>query len=413
VAKLRGNAIVGQSGGPTAVINQSLVGVIETAHNAPEIEHLFGARHGVKGILGEDFVDLLNESKETLEAVAATPSSALGSVRKKPTKDECFQMFEVMKKHNVRYFFYIGGNDSAETAYIVNQMAEQANYELRCFHVPKTVDNDLRITDHCPGYGSAAKFVASAFIGDNLDNRSLPGIKVNIIMGRHAGFLTAAAALAKTRDDDGPHLIYLPERPITRQQFRDEVAEVYNRLGRCIIAVSEGIVDANAAGHKTFTEVIMEEAAEIERDTHGNVQLSGSGALGDWLANYLKSELGSKLRVRADTFGYLQRSFPGVISEIDAAEARNCGRKAVEFATQGDVDGSVSMIRTAHDGVYGIDYVCTELKEVAKETKSLPDNYINATGNFVTSDFIEYARPLVGTLPTVGYFEGMMASKSK
>jgi len=406
VAKLRGNAIVGQSGGPTAVINQSLVGVIETAHSMPEIENLLGARHGVKGILGEDFVDLFKESKETLEAVAATPSSALGSVRKKPTRDECLQMFEVMKKQNVRYFFYIGGNDSAETAYIVNQMAAEANYELRCFHVPKTVDNDLRITDHCPGYGSAAKFVASAFIGDNLDNRSLPGIKINVIMGRHAGFLTAAAALAKNRDDDGPHLIYLPERPITRAQFVSEVDQVYSRYGRCLVAASEGIMDADS-DHKTFTEVIMEEAAEIERDTHGNVQLSGSGALGDWLVNLLKTELGSKLRVRADTFGYLQRSFPSVISEIDAREARECGRKAVEFATQQDVDGSVSMLRAMRDGVYGVEYVCTELKEVAKETKCLPDSYIAATGSYITPDFIEYARPLVGALPAVGYFEGM------
>ena len=406
MAKLRGNAIVGQSGGPTAVINQSLVGVIETAHAAPEIEQLLGARHGVKGILGEQFVDLFAESKETLEAVANTPSSALGSVRKKPTKDECHQMFEVMTKHNVRYFFYIGGNDSAETAFIVNEMATEANYELRCFHVPKTVDNDLRITDHCPGYGSAAKFVACALIGDNLDNRSLPGIKINVIMGRHAGFLTAAAALAKDRDDDGPHLIYLPERPITREQFRDEVSAVYQRLGRCVVAVSEGIIDARSTGHKTFTEVIMEEASEIERDTHGNVQLSGSGALGDWLVNYLKGELGNKLRVRADTFGYLQRSYPGVISEIDAREARACGRKAVEFATQADLDGSVSMIRTAVNGQYGIDYVRTELKEVAKATKSLPDNYINAAGNYVTQEFLDYARPLVGPLPPVGYLEG-------
>ena len=408
MAKLRGNAIVGQSGGPTAVINQSLVGVIETAHSMPEIERLLGARHGVKGILGEDFVDLFAESKSTLEVVANTPSSALGSVRKKPTKDECFQMFEVMKKHNVRYFFYIGGNDSAETAFIVNQMAMEANHELRCFHVPKTVDNDLRVTDHCPGYGSAAKFVACALIGDNLDNRSLPGIKIDVIMGRHAGFLTAAAGLAKERDDDGPHLIYFPERPITREQFRDEVADVYHRLGRCVVAVSEGIIDAANAHHKTFTEVIMEEANEIERDTHGNVQLSGSGALGDWLVNYLKSELGSKLRVRADTLGYLQRSFPGVISPTDAQEARECGRRAVQYATQADQDGSVSMLRTAEGGQYGIEYVCTQLKEVAKETKCLPDAFINAAGNHVTPAFLDYARPLAGELPRVGYFEGML-----
>jgi len=408
--RLRGNAIVGQSGGPTAVINQSLVGLIEAAHQLPEIETLLGARYGVNGILAERFIDLFQESKETLEAVAQTSSAALGSVRKKPTTDECAQMFEVMRKHNVRYFFYIGGNDSAETALLVNQMAVETRYELRCFHVPKTVDNDIRETDHCPGYGSAAKFIANAFIGDNLDNRALPGIKLNIIMGRHAGFLTAASALAKERADDGPHLIYLPERPITREQIRDEVAEVYQRLGRCIVAVSEGLIDAGSATQQTFTEVILEEATEIERDTHGNIQLSGSGALGDWLANYLRTELGSKLRVRADTFGYLQRSFPGTISDVDAREARICGRMAFEFVTQGDIDGSVVMRRHAHNGVYGIEYQYTDLANVARDTKKLPEHYIAATGNYVTPDFLDYVRPLVGTLPTVGVFDGISES---
>lgn len=407
LSKLRGNAIVGQSGGPTSVINQSLVGVIETADQCPEIEKLLGARHGVKGILEENFIDLFQESKETLELVANTPSSALGSVRKKPTTEECELMFEVMKKNNVRYFFYIGGNDSAETAFIINQMALSSNYELRCTHVPKTVDNDLLITDHCPGFGSAAKFVASAFIGDNLDNLSLPGIKINIIMGRHAGFLTAASALAKNKVNDAPHLIYLPERPITREQIANEVGAVYQKLGRCVVAVSEGIIDANSPDHKTFTEIIMREANEIETDTHGNVQLSGSGALGDWLVNYLKSKLGDKLRVRADTFGYLQRSFPGVISEVDALEARTCGRKAVEFATSGDVDGSVAMIRNNINGEYHIDYILTELANVAKNTRSLPDSYINATGNGITEEFLNYTRPLVGPLPISGYFAGI------
>ncbi|HEX2949567.1 MAG TPA: 6-phosphofructokinase [Armatimonadota bacterium] len=407
MAKLRGNAIVGQSGGPTAVINQSLVGVIEAASTMPEITTMLGAQHGVQGILRENFIDLFHESKETLEAVADTPSAALGSVRKKPTQDECLQMFEIMKKNDVRYFFYIGGNDSAETAHIVNTMAKEARYELRCFHVPKTIDNDLRVTDHCPGYGSAAKFVSSAFLGDNLDNRALPGIKINVIMGRHAGFLTAASALAKTYDDDGPHLIYVPERPLTRRQFTDDVADVYNRYGRCIIAVSEGIIDSESEDGKTFTEVIMSEVQHIEKDTHGNVQLSGSGALGDWLANLLKNTLDSKLRVRADTFGYLQRSFPGCVSEIDALEARMCGRKAVEFATTKDIDGSVVLRRTAQESVYQVDIDYTELANVARETRVLPDEYINATGNGITPDFIDYARPLVGLLPTAGYFEGM------
>ncbi len=399
MAVIHGNAIVGQSGGPTAVINQSLVGVVESLKLVPEIDKIYGARHGVKGILAEDFIDLGAEPAETLEKVAATPSAALGSVRKKPTPEECRQMFEVLKKHNIHYFFYIGGNDSAETTHIVNEEAKASGYELHCFHVPKTVDNDLRVNDHTPGFGSAARFVASALMGDNLDNRALPGIKIDVIMGRNAGFLTAAAALGRVYPDDGPHLIYLPERPVTRERIIEDVREVYGRLGRCVIAVSEGLVDAADPHHRTFTEVILAEAGPIEQDTHGNVQLSGSGALGDWLMNLVKTGIGSKLRVRADTFGYLQRSFPGVISETDAREARECGRKAVEFATTGGwLDGSVAMIREPGE-TYSIRYERTELRNVARDTKCLPDEFINEAGNNVTDAFIRYAAPLVGELP--------------
>lgn len=399
MAVIRGNAIIGQSGGPTAVINQSLVGVIEALVKVPEIEKIYGARHGVKGILAEDFIDLGMEPAEILEKVAQTPSSALGSVRKKPKPEECRQMFEVLKKRDIRYFFYIGGNDSAETTHIVNEEAKASGYELHCFHVPKTVDNDLRINDHTPGYGSAARFVACALMGDDLDNRALPGIKIDVIMGRNAGFLTAAAALGRVYPDDGPHLIYLPERPVTREKFVADVREVYQRIGRCVIAVSEGIVDAADPKGRTFTEVILAEAGPIEQDTHGNVQLSGSGALGDWLMNLVKTHLGSRLRVRADTFGYLQRSFPGVVSPTDAAEARECGRKAVEFATTGGwLDGSVAIIREPGEQ-YAVRYERTELRNVAKETRSLPDEFIVPGGNNVTEAFVMYAKPLVGQLP--------------
>ncbi len=399
MAVIRGNAIIGQSGGPTAVINQSLVGVIEAARKIPEIEHVYGARHGVKGILNEDFIDLLAETPETLEKVAMTPSSGLGSVRKKPGPEECRKMFEVMKKNNIRYFFYIGGNDSAETTHIINEEAKAGGYELHCFHVPKTVDNDLRINDHTPGFGSAARFVASAVMGDNLDNRALPGVKIDVIMGRHAGFLTAAAALGRKYHDDGPHLVYVPERPISRMKFVADVKAVYDRLGRCVVAVSEGIVDAEDPEGRTFTEVIMSEAGPLERDTHGNVQLSGSGSLGDWLSSLIKTHLGASLRVRADTFGYLQRSFPGVVSPVDAAEARECGRKAVEFATSGEhTDGSVAIIRLAGEK-YAVRYERTELRNVAKETKHLPDHFINEEGNNVTEAFMQYGLPLIGELP--------------
>jgi 6-phosphofructokinase 1 len=314
-------------------------------------------------------------------------------------------MFEVMKRNNVRYFFYIGGNDSAETAHIVNQTAKAAGYELRCFHVPKTIDNDLRVTDHCPGYGSAARFVASAVLGDDLDNRSLPGIKIDIIMGRHAGFLTAAAALGRKDPEDGPHLVYVPERPVTRERLRDDIAAVYQRLGRCVVAISEGLVDAADAKGRTFTEVIAE-GSNVERDTHGNVQLSGSGALGDWLVSYLKKELGSGVRLRADTFGYLQRSFPGVVSETDAAEARECGRRAVRYAVADEVEGS-SVVMLRQPGEYRIEYDHTELANVAKDTRALPDEYLVADGNQVTEAFLEYARPLCGVLPRTGRLAGM------
>ena len=209
-AKLVGNMLIAQSGGPTAVINRSLVGAVLEARKHKEIQHIYGALHGIQGILEDKLVDLGREDIKTLKAVAATPSSALGSIRKKPTHDDCLAIFAELRRRNIRFFFYIGGNDSADTAYIINEEAKRAGYELHCFHIPKTVDNDLLENDHTPGFASAAKYVVQAFMGDDLDNASLPGVKVNIIMGRNAGFLTAASALARTYKGAGPHLIYLP-----------------------------------------------------------------------------------------------------------------------------------------------------------------------------------------------------------
>ncbi len=392
------NAIVSQSGGPTGVINASLVGVIEEACKCKEITNLYGAIHAVAGIKKEHFIDLKKLSIDTLERVAGSPSSALGSSRDKPDEAYCAQILEVFKKRDIRYFFYIGGNDSANTCYIINTMAEKSGYDLKAFHVPKTIDNDLRVTDHCPGYGTAAKFVACAVMGDDLDNRALPGVKIDVIMGRHAGFLTGAAALAKTREDDGPHLIYLPERPVTMEKFLADVEGVYKKLGRCVIAVSEGISDTD---HVTWAEKL---AANAERDAHGNVQLSGTGALADFLASQIKGKLGIK-RVRADTFGYLQRSFAGLQSETDVKEARECGRKAVQYAMKED-NGSVAMKRTGSGAKYGVEYFRTNLSEVAEKTKSVPDEFINKEGNGMTAAFIEYAAPLCGALPKTEYLGG-------
>jgi 6-phosphofructokinase len=391
----KANAIVSQSGGPTGVINASLVGVIEEAKKHPEIKNLYGAIHAVSGIVKEDFIDLKKISTDVLETVATSPSSALGSSRDKPDAEYCKKVLDVFKKRDIRYFFYIGGNDSANTCFIINKMAQETGFDLRAFHVPKTIDNDLLVTDHCPGFGTAAKFVACAVMGDDLDNRALPGIKIDCVMGRHAGFLTAAAALGKQRDDDGPHLIYLPERPVSMEKIFSDVEAVYKKLGRCVVAVSEGIGDTDG---KTWAEKITK---TDERDSHGNVQLSGTGALADYLAMRIKAKLKVK-RVRADTFGYLQRSFAGLQSEVDAKEARWCGRHAVQYAMN-ELNGSVAMKRTGNGKNYGVELFRTELANVAEKTKSMPNEFINKDGNGVTNAFIEYALPLTGGLPKTEY----------
>jgi 6-phosphofructokinase len=394
----KGNAVVGQSGGPTGVVNASLVGVVEEAKKHPEIQSIYGAIHAVAGMVRDDFIDLGKLSAETLETVAASPSSALGSSRDKPDVAYCRRILEIFRKRDIRYFFYIGGNDSANTAHIINSVAEEANYDIRAFHVPKTVDNDLLVTDHCPGYGTAAKFVACALIGDDLDNRALPGVKIDVIMGRHAGFLTAAAALGRKRDDDGPHLLCLPERPVSIGKLLSEVEAVYKKLNRCVVAVSEGMCDADG---ETWAKKIAQTA---EKDAHGNIQLSGTGALADFLAAQVRNNLKIK-RIRADTFGYLQRSFPGFQSPVDAEEARRCGRQAVLYAMEQD-NGSVAMKRVGNGKEYAVELFRTELKNVAVKTKSMPDEFINPEGNGVTGAFLEYAMPLVGKLPETEYLGG-------
>ncbi|MFP3937611.1 MAG: 6-phosphofructokinase [Phycisphaerae bacterium] len=399
---IKGNAVIGQSGGPTAVINQSLVGVIETLRSSRRIPRILGARHGVRGIIDEKFIDLRKVNKSTLEAVALTPAAALGSSRDKPDEAYCEKIFRVFESHDVRYFFYIGGNDSADTARIVNEMARAADYELRVFHIPKTIDNDLRVTDHCPGYGSAAKFVASAFMGDDRDSAALPGIKINVVMGRHAGWLTAAASLGRQDKSDGPHLVYVPEVAFSLNSFIKDVRGVYDKYGRCQIAVSEGIADKDG----TPMAVLLAEklGREVERDSHGNPQLSGTGTLGDHLAEYAKEQLSKgkkKIRVRADTFGYLQRSFAGYASEVDRAEAREVGREAANLAMAGNTDGSV-VIKRKDTKKYSVTYERAELGSVARDTKDLPKKYINKAGNNINPSFRDYAMPLVGELPTIG-----------
>jgi 6-phosphofructokinase len=382
-----GKILVAQGGGPTAVINQSLVGVVLEARRFRDVRLVYGARHGVKGIVNEDFIDLTQETSHNLELIAGTPSSALGSTRDKPDLKYCQEIFKVLKAHEIEHFFYVGGNDSSDTVRIVSEEARKAGYPLRCIHIPKTIDNDLVVNDHTPGFPSAARFVAQAFAGANLDNASLPGIYLGVVMGRHAGFLTAASALGKKFADDGPHLIYVPERTFVPEKFLADVKATYERFGRCVIAVSEGIHDASGQ------PIILQLAKQVERDAHGNVQLSGTGALADLLCEEIKTKLNIK-RVRGDTFGYLQRSFIGCVSDVDQREAREVGEKAVQFAMWGQRDGSVTIKRT---GFYSVDYELVPLDVVAGKTRVMEDEFLTASGTDVTDAFRMYLRPLLGS----------------
>jgi len=384
---LVGKVVIAQGGGPTAVINQSLVGAVLESRKFPQITKVYGAVNGVQGIVDENFLDLTMETTNNLEKVAITPGAALLSTRVKPDIDYCREIFHVLKAHDVRYFFYIGGNDSSDTVRIVNEEAEKASYEFRAIHIPKTVDNDLVLNDHTPGFGSAARFVASAFMGANLDNRALPGVYIGVVMGRHAGFLTASSSLARKYEDDGPHLIYLPEHPFKIDGFIKDVKGVYDKYGRCMVAVSEGITDEEG------TPILAKLVDNLETDAHGNIQLSGTGALGDLLAQKVKKELEIK-RVRSDTFGYLQRSFLGCVSDVDAQEAREVGEKAAQFAIWDNVDGSIVIKRKAN---YSVDYELVDLREIAAKTRTVPDSLYDVKKKNVTDKFYLYGRPLLGS----------------
>jgi 6-phosphofructokinase len=387
-SQISGKILVAQGGGPTAVINQSLAGVVLEARKFPQAGAVYGAYHGVRGIVDQDFTDLTRETAANLELMAGTPSAALGSTRDKPDVKYCQEIFKSVRAHGIGSFFYIGGNDSADTVRIVSEAARAADYPLRCIHVPKTIDNDLTINDHTPGFPSAARFVAQAFMGANLDNLSLPGVYIGVVMGRHAGFLTAAAAIGRSHPDDGPHLIYLPEQVFDTGAFLGDVKRVMEKHGRCVIAVSEGIADAK------HTPIASTLAKTVEKDAHGNVQLGG-GALADMLGDTIKEKLGYK-RVRGDTFGYVQRSFIGCVSDVDQREARAAGEKAVQYAMSGERDGTVTIHRTDNSaGNYAVRYELSALEEVAGKTRTMPAEFM--TGTDVSEAFRQYLTPLLGS----------------
>ncbi len=392
MAKLVGNAIFGQSGGPTSVINSSAAGVFTEALKSDCITKVFGAANGIRGILNEKFYDITMEDPQELELLKTTPSSALGSVRYKladPDKDDTDykRILEVFKKYDIRYFFYNGGNDSMDTCNKISKFMQKSGYECRVIGVPKTIDNDLYATDHCPGYASAAKYVATATMEVYHDARvyDTPMVCVLEVMGRNAGWLTAATALASHKGA-GPDLIYLPEIVFDMDKFIADCKKVYeNNNGKLIVAVSEGVKDK--AG-----KYISEYGSDLAKtkDSFGHAQLGGTAQV---LANVLKEELGCK--TRAIEFSLLQRCAAHWASKTDVEEAFTAGQKAVQYAVEGYTDYMVAYERAEKNGKYSCNYILVNLSDVANTEKKIPKEWINAEGTGLTQDFIDYALPLI------------------
>ncbi|CEP67611.1 Phosphofructokinase, XF0274 [Moorella glycerini] len=395
---LKGNCVIAQSGGPTAVINNSLAGAIEAAYHGEAIGEIYGARNGIMGVLAENFIDLRRQDAATIQGLRFTPGAALGSCRYQLEKKEDYdKLLAIFRKFNIRYFFYIGGNDSMDTAHKVNQLAQEEGYELRVIGIPKTVDNDLPRTDHCPGYGSAAKYLAASVLEMGMDIKSIvTSTKVAIVeaMGRNTGWLAAATALARRAPGEAPHLIYLPEVAFDLDAFLADVETAYRQYGTVLVVVSEGLVDKNG-------NYIFNDAGTV--DVFGHQRLGG---LGQFLLNKIEAEL--KIKGRFILPATSQRSAMHLASRTDAEEAYNVGRVAVEEALRG-ASGHMVAIKRLEGEEYRCTYELVELDKVANQEKKVPRDWINAAGNDVTTDFINYARPLIQGEVNVPYHNGLPA----
>ena len=388
MSQLKGACIIGQSGGPTSVINASAYGVIRTALDNPDITAVYGAAHGIKGVLNDQLYDMGQEDAKELELLLNTPSSELGSCRYKiadPDVDDTDykRILEIFKKYDVRYFFYNGGNDSMDTCNKISKYMQKVDYECRIMGVPKTIDNDLFGTDHCPGFASAAKYIATSCVEVYKDARVYDTGMVTIIeiMGRHAGWLAASAALAGVVGC-APDLVYLPEVDFDMEQFLKDVTEIYNREGNCIVAVSEGIHYADGS--------FVSEAKTSATDGFGHAQLGGLAAL---LANIVKEKTGAK--VRGIELSLLQRCGAHLASQRDIEESFLAGKTAVEAAVSGETDKMVGFECTRENVQYTCKTKLFDLSSVANFEKKVPLEWINEAGNGVTQGFIDYALPLI------------------
>jgi ATP-dependent phosphofructokinase / diphosphate-dependent phosphofructokinase len=375
------NALIAHGGGPTSVINASLAGLVEESRARRTFTNVYGARFGVRGILEEDLTELLGQDQKLIHAILQTPGSTLGSSRFKLSDEDYSRILEIFKKRDIRCFFYTGGNGSMETALQISGRAKTAGYEIQVIGIPKTIDNDLCITDHTPGYASTAHFFAIAAREVGEDNRSLPPpISVLEVLGRNAGWVVAATALARSHEDDAPHLIYLPERPVSLDQIAGDVERVYRRLGRVVITVCEGQLDETGAPF----------GADVDRAASAVHRLASN--LGHTLARLISTKLG--LRARAEKPGLFGRCCGPLASELDRQEAEECGRSAARAAAKGE-SGMMVAIRRDSQIPYRSSTFLTPLETVARTERLLPREWINEAGNNVSAEFIEYASPLI------------------
>jgi len=382
----KGNAIFAQSGGPTAVINSSICGAIQEAQKHSEISVMYGSIHGILGVLNENMIDLNRESPRTIELLRQTPSSSLGSSRHKLKEEDYDRILKVLTAHDIRYFFIAGGNDSMDTANRVFKMAGEKGYELFVMGLPKTVDNDLPMTDHCPGYGSVARWLALSVRDAGLDTEAIytsDTIKIVETMGRNAGWITAATVLARQREDDAPHIILLPEIPFNRERFLSDVERVYRKLGYALITCCEGLRDENG-------EYLTASKRALDTDKFGHKQLGGVGEL---LCGMIAD--GLKIKARADKPGTIQRVSALLASRVDAAEAYATGAQAVRHAVEGK-SGYMVTLKREPDREYACRTGIVSLAEVANREKKIPRDFINAEGNGVSPAFLDYVTPLIG-----------------
>jgi 6-phosphofructokinase len=385
---LKGNACIAQSGGPTIVINASMVGAIEAARDVAEIEVFYGALNGLKGLLNEELSELFREDPDLISALKHCPSATIGTSRLKPKEPELNRAMEVFRAHNIRYFFYNGGNDTQLACHLISELAKKSDWDIQVIGIPKTIDNDLEVTDHCPGYGSAARYAAAAVQFAGKDSEAFGTPHVIEIMGRNVGWLTAAAAAGKRDEIDPPHLVYLPEKPVTRVQFLEDANRAYKRYGFLVVAVSEGFAFEGEDKATTSDKV----------DSFGHARLGGVASA---LSDLLEEEKVCS-RSRSDKLGNLQRCFGWATSKTDLDEAYEVGRQAVLKAVRGETDIMVTIDRKSDDP-YEAEIGDTSLMSVADREKLVPVGWVNADGNGMTEAFMRYVKPLVhGAVLTVG-----------